>query len=458
MTDTAWKTWPQVAGPQAQALLSLQQEFAAFETLAPAQMRLRQNEALENLLSQAAREVPHYRAMLKRIGYKPQAPFSEEMWLRIPVLKRTDLRDLGQRLMAKTYPSAFGGTAFAASGGSTGVPVRVLKTAFEGQLWEGVSLREEIWHRDHIGGKIANLRGVSSEAFAQIAKLPNVQRLAGGLVMPDWGEPYAKLWKTGPMGVLQPGKPVAEQIDFLEAYGPDYLLLRPSSLRLLIAEYRARGMRRALRAVWTMSETVDDDLRAACQDVFGCRIVSNYSASEAGYIALQCPDGTGYHALSDIIRVEVLDPSGHPVAVGERGRVVVTPLYAYAMPLIRYEIGDEAIAGAGCGCGRTLPHIAAIVGRLQNYFLLRDGTKLRVDLSHYRLSAIARLREFQLAQTGYEDVELRLCVFGSLDEEEQGVVARVVKGIPPQFRVKVVYPDQLPRTPAGKLLQFVREF
>ncbi len=458
MNNAPWRNWPRVAGHGAEALLAIQREFEASERLPPAELQQCQDEALGNLLRHAARQVPHYRTIFASVGFDPDKPLSEASWSRLPVLRRKDVRDLGAQLFAASYPSEFGATGVVASGGSTGVPVRVRKTAFEGQLWEAASLRDEIWHREDIAGRLLNMRGISGDLEAQLAGLPDASRLAGGMVLQSWGEPHSRLWKTGPIGLLQPGTSVAQQIEFMEAFAPDYLLLRPSSLRLLLSEYRAQGRKRPLRAVWTISETVDADLRAACAEVFQCRIVSNYSASETGYIALQCPGGSGYHALADIVRVEILDDAGQPVKQGERGRVVVTPLYAYAMPLIRYEIGDEAIAGGRCDCGRTLPHIAEIAGRLQNYFLLPDGTEVRADLSHYRLSAIPRIREFQLAQTSQDTVELRISAWGELDATEQAVVARVLKVIPPGLAVRVVYTESIARTAAGKLLQFVREF
>ena len=60
------------------------------------------------------------------------------------------------------------------------------------------------------------------------------------------------------------------------------------------------------------------------------------------------------------------------------------------MPLLRYEIGDEAEVGEPCACGRGLPVLSRIVGRTQDYFVLRRANGARVDFSHYRLSAIPR--------------------------------------------------------------------
>lgn len=60
-----------------------------------------------------------------------------------------------------------------------------------------------------------------------------------------------------------------------------------------------------------------------------------YSANEVGYIALQCPRTEVYHVLSEGALVEVLDEHGQACAPGAIGRVVVTPLHNFAMPLFR---------------------------------------------------------------------------------------------------------------------------
>ena len=114
--------------------------------------------------------------------------------------------------------------------------------------------------------------------------------------------------------------------------------------------------RRATRAVSTMSAAVDDTLRAQCRDVLGVPIVHNYTAAEAGWMALQCPSCDSFHVQSEVCLLEVLDDANRQVAPGEVGRVVVTPLHGFAMPLLRYDIGDEAEwgglapVGAACRC------------------------------------------------------------------------------------------------------------
>ena len=65
----------------------------------------------------------------------------------------------------------------------------------------------------------------------------NTIKLAGGIVIKNWGAPTAHVWETGKMGIMQPGRPLSEQADFLMELKPEYLLIKPSHLRLLVSYF-----------------------------------------------------------------------------------------------------------------------------------------------------------------------------------------------------------------------------
>jgi phenylacetate-CoA ligase len=88
-----------------------------------------------------------------------------------------------------------------------------------------------------------------------------------------------------------------------------------------------------------------------------------YSSDEAGYIALQCPEGEHYHVQSESLLLEVLDAAGSACMPGQVGRVIVTTLNNFAMPLVRYDTGGDAEVGPPCACGRGLPVLRSLVER-----------------------------------------------------------------------------------------------
>ena len=125
----------------------------------------------------------------------------------------------------------------------------------------------------------------------------------------------------------------------------------------------------------TFGEILEPVCRATCQQVFGVKVVDMYSSQEVGYIALQCPEHEHYHVQAENLLVEVLAEDGRGCGPGEVGRVVVTTLHNFAMPLLRYDIGDYAEVGASCPCGRGLGVLTRILGRQRNLLVLPDGRR-----------------------------------------------------------------------------------
>jgi phenylacetate-CoA ligase len=446
--------WPAMYGGRAAELMALQRQFDETQFWPAERLLAAQYAQLSKLVEHAARTVPLYSDRLRRAGLRPGERVTEAAWRRLPVLTRKEVQAQGEKLTSRATPPAFGPTEVVASGGSSGVPVRVRKSALDAVMWEAVTIRDEIWHRESFDGLIARLRGIppglTREQEAAV-------RSEQGLVLPDWGRPANLIWRTGKIAAIDPKQPVKVLAAFLLQRQPAYIFTFPSYLQLLVAHFRESPRKlTSLSAAWVSSETVDEGLREACQDVFGCRVVENYTSGETGYIALQCPQSAKLHIQSEVALVEVLDGEGRACRPGEIGRVVVTPLHAFAMPLLRYEIGDEAEVGEPCVCGRGLPVLNRVVGRTQDYFVLRSGERRRVDVHHYRLSAIPAVMEFQFVQSDYDNLELKLVVARPLTPEERErvdcVVAQASGGL---FETKVTFHDALQRTEVGKLRPFV---
>jgi phenylacetate-CoA ligase len=451
-------TFPAIMTGNAAIMMALNHQYNQSQWWSPEELLGAQFEQLTILAEHAMKTTPFHAKRLAKAGFRTGNPMTPEIWRRLPVLTRDDVRDHEDQLKASGYPPSFGPTSEAKSGGSTGIPVRVLKTAVDGLMWQAAHLREFDWNGVDVSLEIANLRG----ALALLHSLKENSLCfedAGGWIAPNWGPPASLLWETGRMGVLEPFEPLEQQAAFLMKRRPGHLIMRPAGLRLLLAHFREKGLSLdSLRSVWTMSESVDEGLRELCLEIFGCPVFSSYSCNETGYIALQCPSGTNFHAVSESALVEVIDDSGRPCQPGEVGRVIVTPLHNFAMPLLRYQVGDEAEVGPPCSCGRGLPSLTRIVGRLQDYLTLRSGERKRAALDHYQISGIRAVREFQLVQTSLERAELRIVIAHPLEEAEMekldGVMKKLLEGY---LEWSVVIVDSLPRTPAGKLRPFLSE-
>ena len=114
--------------------------------------------------------------------------------------------------------------------------------------------------------------------------------------------------------------------------------------------------------VLTVGEPLTAEVRSKAQRAFGARVFDRYGVQELGHIAAECPDCGQYHVSAESMLVEVLRDDGTPASPGTTGKLVVTSLYNFAMPLIRYETGDSAEVGVAGACLRSLPVLRRILG------------------------------------------------------------------------------------------------
>lgn len=215
-----------------------------------------------------------------------------------------------------------------------------------------------------------------------------------------------------------------------------------------------------LRGVRALGETLGSEVRAACHEAWGVPLVDMYSAQEIGYIALQCPENENvYHVQAENLYVEIVDEEGRPCKEGEIGRVLITTLHNFAMPLLRYEIGDYAEVGAPCTCGRTLPVLSSVMGRQRNMLVLPNGAKSWPSLGTSALAdKLPIIRQFQFVQKSLDRIEARLVTDRQLSNDETSFFVDVLqKSMNYPFKIELKYVENIPRSKGGKFEDFVSE-
>ena len=161
---------------------------------------------------------------------------------------------------------------------------------------------------------------------------------------------------------------------------------------------------------------------------------------------------------SETVLLEVLDETGRACGPGEVGTVVVTPLLNYAMPLIRYEIGDFATPGERCSCGRGLPVLREIHGRTRDLLTLPSGERRYAWLGRTIFTELPGIVQFQVVQKTLLELEVKLVVRRPLGPEgEAGLRSRLAKALGEQFAFSFTYHDAIARAASGKYFEFVSE-
>ncbi len=433
--------WPAVPAGDGAATLGLLFQLEQSQWLAPESLRERQLRQLEILLRHAHASVPWYR---ERWGaaFDPALPLTQERFAALPLLTRRDLQGNFEALKSRNIPAAHGATGEARSSGSTGTPVRILKTKLTLLLWNVFTLRDHLWHRRDPKGKLAVIRhGITEGEFD------------------NWGPATTGLVSTGPSVSLGIRSDIAAQLQWLQQHDPDYLMTYPSILRELAQRSLERGVRLTrLREVRTLSEVLTPEVRQLCRQAWSVPVTDVYSADEVGYVALQCPQHEHYHIQSEGVLVEILDDHDEPCAPGQVGRVVVTSLHNFAMPLIRYELGDYAEPGEPCSCGRGLPVLRRIMGRVRNLLVTAAGERYWPALGSRKFFEIAPVLRHQVVQKEFDLVEARLVTAGPLTAGQENDLRRLIlSALPPGLRLNFVYCDDIPRSAGGKFEDFISE-
>jgi len=446
-SNVAGVVWPAVADAVGGNLMALQWQLERSERLAPERLAAQQLRQVSALLAHCMANVPFWRDRLAAAGLS--GPPSWEAWRRLPVLSRADVREAGAALHASPLPAHHGKILRTATSGSTGDALTGLKTELSQFFWHGFLVRELLWHGWDSAARMAVIR----DDARHVAPPPD------GLAQPGWGPPVSHLFPTGPLAMLDMQAPVAVQAAWLVRQDPDILLSWPSNLSALARHCRDGGIRPPrLRVVRTLAETVTPALRALCREAFGADLVDAYSAEEIGYLALQCPSGPHYHVQAEGLILEVLDEDGAPCGPGEVGQVVVTPLHNFAMPLLRYAIGDDAEVGAPCGCGRTLPTLARIVGRTRDRLRLPGGDWRFAYNPSEAFARVPAIQRYQIAQVSAETLEIRLLARTQLVAAEEAMLAdALAAALGHRFTLRFVYREDFPLVPGRKFRDVVCE-
>ncbi len=411
-----------------------------------------QRKPLEKILRHAHETVPFYQDRLD-ILFTGNGSIDWDKWTEIPFIDRSDIQDREADLLSGDIPESHGELDTAISSGSTGRPISIVKTAMTHIAYYAVRAHYHNWHKIDRDLKYASIRN----AGAGDARYPEGQH---NDVWAIYGS-YMELDCKGPEALLNVNTPVYQQAEWLIREQPDYLHTFPTNAAALadvFANNPPAGPPLQLKKILTLSETVSEDTRQRCREVFGAEIVDNYNSVECGYFAIQCPEQTHYHVQSEVVLIEILDENDRPCGPGEMGRVVATPFYNYAMPLIRYETNDMAVVGDTCTCGRRSPVLERIVGRSRSLFRFPDNELVVPEFTGGPFAKYLRPRHWQVAQTGQLELEVRL-VEGTADEEMdyEGMTDYIHQLLRADLTVTYRLLDKIPITPGGKHEVYVCE-
>ncbi len=435
--------WPALPGNVAAAALALQFQLEMSQWWSVAQLAQWQLRQLHTVLAHARETIPFWRRRFDAAGFDPATTPDFDAFRLLPLLRREDMLTSRSELLSPAVPPEHGTVTRGGTSGSTGIPVTYYGTGLTDFFWRAFTLREHFWHRRDFSGKLAAIR----------LKVENGET-------PGWGPATDSVLQTGPCALLNLRTDIDDQLDWLERQAPQYLISNATNLRWLAERALERGLRLpGLLQTRSFGGPVDERARQSVRDAWNVDIADLYTAEEVGYIALQCPDSDNYHLQAENLITEILGEDGRPCEAGQIGRVVVTTLHNFAMPLFRYDLGDYAEAGAACPCGRGLPAIRRVIGRERNILRLPDGRRHWPSFPIDKWSsAVPVIRQLQIVQKTLLEMHVRIVAPRDLSADEASQLIEVLQGcLGHPFRMTVERVGEIGRSGNYKFEDFVSE-
>ncbi len=397
-------------------------------------MRDFQWQRLQQVVSHAYQHVPYYRDAMQQLGMLPEDIREPADFARLPILDKATINAEQDRLVDETVPPEK--LIHTASGGSTGRPVNLYHDAEFVAAYRAVKLRNFRWAGWEPGDAWARLWGSQFDVAPHNAlKQQVLDKLSRILILPCWDMSEAAMARY--VRALQNFRPAV-----IEAYTtPMYLFARYVESRG-VDDIRPKG-------IITSAEMLYPHQRELIERVFDCKVFNRYGGRELGDVAHECPDGT-MHLNAEHVYVEFVR-DGRPAQPGEPGEIILTPLTLYGMPLLRYRVEDVGSpSDAVCSCGRGLPAMSVVEGRVQDLISLPEGGYLPGEFFPHMLKDFDVV-QFQVVQDRLDHLTLRLVrgpKFG--DEQLKYVQDKVSVYTQGKITMSVEFPERIEPTPSGK--------
>ncbi len=383
------------------------------------------------LVAYAYDNVPYYRSLFDLSGFAPSELKTIDDAVRIPVTSKLKLRSLNKdEILAKGIESDM--CIEDVTSGSTGIPLHVYFTK-----------------KDYIIRSLIFIRTFMETGY----KLTDRQ----AIVCDTRFVTNKKRWFQR-MGIMRKGYiPVQldleKQLKIMRDFNPDYIHGYPLSISLIAEEMIRRGIDDIRpRMVCTGAELVSKRTRDTINNAFGVDMRDTYATIESGLIAWECPAHEGYHINIDSVVLEFLK-DGRAALPGESGKVVVTNLHSFAMPIIRYELGDICIPSDGvCSCGNDLPLMKIIEGRVDDMVCTPAGKVVSPNSITNAMEAVEGVRQFRVIQENEETLLVKLVKGKGYTLETPRITSRILNELVGEdVKVEVEIVSEIPRELTGKI-------
>jgi len=398
-----------------------------------------QFQKLKQLLNHVYRNVPYYRDTFSRLDLNPDEIDSTGAISKLPLLSKNEISKYFKRFFALNYKKS---NFFPDStSGSTGINFQFFKDKTKSDFSNAVTLRHTRWAGWDIGDRQVHLWGSHydiSKRQSYYGKLKNLF-IHRTLLLSSYDLTNENM---------------LQYMRKINKYRPKIIIGYASALYLFSKFLEDNNLNICKpKGIISSAETLDEYQRKVIEKVFGCKVFNRYGCREFGHIAQECIESCGLHISAERLIVEVIDENGNPCPSGKLGEIVITDLDNYAFPFIRYKIGDLGIlTGRQCPCGRGLPLLEKVEGRIFDIIVGSNGNHLTGTFWTILLREYVKgIKQFKILQYRMGEIIIKLVVDNRFNDlERQKLLKRVYAKCGEEMDVKIQLEKTIPLTESGK--------
>jgi phenylacetate-CoA ligase len=341
---------------------------------------------LKRLLIHCYKTVPYYNKVFKEVGFNPDSIKDINDLKRLPILTKDIIRENFNTLISTKVSSKE--IFLNSSGGSTGHPLNFYQDRrFKRHSVASFFLCDSMqgWS---FGVRTARLWGAPKD-------ISHIKGLKGRVKMYFKNEKFFDAFDMAPDNIRKYHVK-------LSVFRPDVIIAYASSAYIFAKFLKENQMKPDYpkKSIITTAEVLYDHMRKTIEEVFGVEVFDRYGSREVGNIAAECSHHRGLHINMYDYVVECLEPmTGMNAKEGEIGDLIITCFTNYAMPFVRYKIGDMGIVDKDlCTCGRNTTLLKRLIGRTSDNIISKSGRLIHGEYFTHIFYGMTGVKQFQFIQ------------------------------------------------------------
>ena len=410
--------------------------FPSLATAGRAALLQFQNRRLRQLVHHAWNKVPFYRQRFQQAGLCPRDIRGLQDLHLLPIVNKQDLRQCGtEGLLARGWEIQQ--LLAHHSSGTSGTPLTLYRS----------------WHEERILG-LLRMRALSLAGVRWFHRRALVRPMNYNC-HPNRPLDLLNRLHIWPLRQFECSLPPQQLLEQLTEYRPHMVSCYPGVLSALSRHIIQNNGACELRPqrIFCGGETVTAAAREQIGQAFPlAQVRETYGCMEFNLVAWQCPHSEWLHTCDEGLLVEVVDDQGRSLPPGQSGHLVGTALHSFALPLLRYQLGDRVVKGpTSCGCGGPWGTLEKVQGRSLEFFTLSGGRLLQSYTLGKLLQTLPCLQQFQMVQETRDRIAVHLVLMPGAEPPDLVQLEKVLlKSAATEVQLELRVVPEIPLGPNGK--------